>query len=419
MRVLHVTKTSDGSFWAIRQVAQLVIRGVEVHAVLPSADGAAVDAWRASGATLHFLDCSLPVRTPAAVFPRGLRIRRLVESLQPDLIHTHHVTTTLMIRLALGWKHSVPRIFQVPGPLHLEHRGTRNCEIALAGAKDYWIASSRFILRLYQKAGIAADRLFLSYYTSDTKSFSNVRTGYLRRKLGIPEHAPVVGNINLIYPPKRYLGHTVGLKCHEDIIAAIAMVREQRSEVWGVLAGGTFGTSNSYERKLRALAEQKGNGRILMPGQLSAPEVARSWPDFDCAIHVPLSENCGGVVEPLLSGVPVIAGDVGGLPEVIQPGRTGELVPIRNPERLAEAVLDALDHGDKFRRMAQQGTQLVKVMFDPARCGDEVLSIYRHLLFGEPRPEAFDSEQFLRPQSQVDPAEARAPALTLAAATCR
>jgi glycosyltransferase involved in cell wall biosynthesis len=408
MRVLQVTKTSEGSFWAVRQVEHLVMHGVEVHAVLPSSTGAAVDAWRASGATLHFVDCSLPIRTPAAVLQRASQIRRLVESVQPDLIHTHHVTTTAMLRLALGNEYSVPRLFQVPGPLHMEHWHTRTFEIVLAGENDFWIASSRFIMELYEKAGIASNKLFLSYNTTDTTLFSNVRTGYLRHKLGIPEHALIVGNINLIYPPKRYLGHSVGLKCHEDIIEALRIIQQQRNDVWGVLAGGTFGTSNTYERKLNTLAEQKGAGRILMPGNLSPQEVAWSWPDFDCAIHAPLSENCGGVVEPLLSGVPIIAGDVGGLPEVVHRGLTGELVPIRDPELLAEAVLNVFDRYDEFRQMAQQGMQLANVMFDSKRCSNEVLSIYRHLLFNESRPDAFNSEQFLILQRQLHLVEAPA-----------
>jgi glycosyltransferase involved in cell wall biosynthesis len=395
MKVLHVTKTSEASFWAVRQASYLASHGVKVHAILPSEDGAAVSAWRDARVTLHFLDCRLPVRMPAVIWQRAAKVRDIVDSIQPDLIHTHHVTTTLMMRLALGEMHPVPRVFQVPGPLHLEHWHTRNFEMALAGPRDFWIASSRFIMDLYEKTGIAPERLFLSYYTTDTSLFSTTRTGYLRRKLCIPESALVVGNINLIYPPKKYLGQMVGLKCHEDVIEAIRWVQQRRSGVWGVLAGGTFGGSQSYEKKLNALAAEKGGGRILMPGKLTPQEVAQSWPDFDCAVHVPLSENCGGVVEPLLSGVPTIAGHIGGLPEVVQPGITGIIVPVRDPERLAEAVLHVLDHQVECRFMARQGRKLAAAMFDPERCNQEVLSIYRHLLLSEPRPKNFDSEQFL------------------------
>jgi glycosyltransferase involved in cell wall biosynthesis len=308
-----------------------------------------------------------------------------------------------MLRLALGKKHPVPRIFQVPGPLHLEHWHSRAFEISSSGERDYWIGSSRFINLLYERARVPASRRFLSYHSADSKLFSAHRTGYLRRKLNLPPDAIVIGNINLIYPPKQLLGQRVGLKCHEDVIEAIALVQRTRKDVWGALIGGTFCGSGLYEAKLRNLAQEKGAGRILMPGKFNPQEVGWSWPDFDCAIHVPLSENCGGVTEPLLCQVPTIAGEVGGLPEVIYPGLTGELVPTRNPRLLAETILRVLREPSEHKRMAECGRQLVSAMFDPARCAREVLSIYRHLLFGDPRPAEFDARAFLENRVTPEP----------------
>jgi glycosyltransferase involved in cell wall biosynthesis len=180
--------------------------------------------------------------------------------------------------------------------------------------------------------------------------------------------------------------------------------------MWGVLVGGTFGgRSEKYERNLRSLAERMGRGKILMPGKFDADEVASSWPDFDCAVHVPLSENCGGVVEPLLCGVPTIAGEVGGLPEVVQRARTGETVPVRRPDLLAKSILDVFDHYEEYKCMADRGRRLAAVMFDPERCGKEILSVYRHILLGEPRPEEFDSESFVNSLAFHDCASASAP----------
>jgi glycosyltransferase involved in cell wall biosynthesis len=401
MRALHVSKSSEGAFWAVRQVSELVRLGVDVHVVLPHSHGAALPAWKETGAQLHFLDCSLPFR-PDNAWSVASEIRGLVARLEPDIIHSHHVTTTAMLRLAMGRKHPVPRIFQVPGPLHLEHWHTRQFELSLAGEKDFWIGASRFINELYKRAGVSNNKLFLSYHSTDAGEFSTHRTGFLRERLGIPEDAFLVGNINLIYPPKRYLGQTVGLKRHEDVIEAIRLVQKERDDVWGALIGGSFGSGSVYEESLRTLAEEKGKGRILMPGKFNATEVSDSWPDFDCAVHVPMSENCGGVVEPLLCEIPTIAGEVGGLPEVIRDGWTGKLVSVRRPERLAEAILEIIREYGRYKGMAQLGRKLISVMFDPHRCASDVFAIYRHLILGNQRPAEFDSYHFLNDLKEAE-----------------
>jgi glycosyltransferase involved in cell wall biosynthesis len=394
MRVLHVSKTSEGAFWAVRQVSELVRQGIDVHVAVPSRSGAAIADWQATGARLHFVDFRLPAN-PATLVPRILSTRRLIHDVNPDLIHSHFVSTTVMLRVALGRHHGTPRIFQVPGPLHLEHWHTRTLEMSLAGEDDFWIGSSQFVLHSYEVAGVSRHRCFLSYYSADTDLYSCQRRGYLRRRLEIPSDAFVAGNINLLYPPKTYLGHKVGLKCHEDVIHAITLVRQKRPNVWGVLIGSTFGKNQHYESKLRELAYRLGSGKILMPGKFNAYEVAQSWPDFNCAVHVPFSENCGGVVEPLLSGIPTVASAVGGLPEVVHAGQTGEIVPVHRPDMLAKAIFDVIDHYDYYCSLAMRGKALTSVMFDPKRCTKEILSIYRHILYGEPRPGEFDPKDYL------------------------
>jgi glycosyltransferase involved in cell wall biosynthesis len=395
MRVLQICKTAEGAFWAVRQVAELVRLGVDVHVALPNLSGAAIPAWRTTGATLHSVDCGLPVRNPRNMARASTAVRDLVQEVNPDLIHSHFVSTTVMLRLVMGRNHVIPRIFQVPGPLHLENGLTRRLELSTAGECDFWIASSRYTRGLCETAKIPSDKLFMSYYSSDIDLFSTRRPGYLRRNLNIPDSAFIVGNINLIYPPKRYLGHTVGLKCHEDIIEAISIAQHHTDNIWGVLVGGTFCGSQKYETKLRRLAQMKGRGQILMTGKVNADEVAMCWPDYDCAVHVPLSENCGGVVEPLLCAVPTIAGQVGGLPEVVQHERTGTTVPIRRPDLLAQSILKAVAHPVEHKSRAERGRQLVAAMFHPARCTKEIISIYRHILHGDARPAEFDSQQFV------------------------
>jgi glycosyltransferase involved in cell wall biosynthesis len=128
-----------------------------------------------------------------------------------------------------------------------------------------------------------------------------------------------------------------------------------------------------------------------MPGFVPWGDVQQIWPDMDLAIHVPLSENCGGVLEPMLCGVPVIAGNVGGLPELVLDGQTGRVVPIRKPAALADRILEAIEDLPRERKLAVRARLLVRRMFDVGRTSEEVFGIYGHLLNGTARPAEFDS----------------------------
>lgn len=393
MRVLHVVKTVDGAKWAVDQVHELMAMGVEVHVALPTLSGRFIEQWRASGAQLHALAMDFPVAAPWRLPSLLQAVRDLIDRIKPDLIHSHFFGTTVVLRYALGREHPIPRIFQVPGPLHLEHALFRRWELSSAGSCDYWVGSSRCILGHYLQQGISSDRLFLSYYGSHVQKVAADR-GALRSKLGIGDEEKVIGNINYLYPPKWYLGQTKGLKRHEDVINALGLVLARRSDVVGLLVGGQWGGGKRYEALLRQRAAEVGHGRIIMPGYMAFGAVQGAWNDFDLAVHVPDSENCGGVVEPLLAGVPVIASRTGGLPEVIVDDVTGLLVESGNIEQLAETMMKALDKLEVCRRMAQNGRELVMHMFDVRRTAAEIHLIYRHLLQGGQAPVMFDSQAF-------------------------
>jgi len=129
-----------------------------------------------------------------------------------------------------------------------------------------------------------------------------------------------------------------------------------------------------------ARALSKAGDRVRFAGYLSPAQIASAWADFDVAVHVPLSENCGGVLEPLLAGIPTIAGRIGGLPELVIEGVTGKTVPTRNPMMLARAIEEVLSDLPRYRELARTGRRLVRTMFDVSRTGSEVRSIYNHLL---------------------------------------
>lgn len=200
MRVLQLVKTSHGARWALEQVQELCKMGVEVHVALPNLAGGFANAWTESGAKVHIVDIEFPARELWRLPSVISSFRNLVERVQPELIHSHFVSTTLTMRMALRKDRSIKRVFQVPGPLHLENAVFRNWELASSSSQDYWIASSNFIENLYRNAGISQDQLFLSYYGNYlSDEISSARTE-MRKLFGISEDQRVVGSISYMSP---------------------------------------------------------------------------------------------------------------------------------------------------------------------------------------------------------------------------
>jgi glycosyltransferase involved in cell wall biosynthesis len=372
MRVLHLLKTAVGATWALRQMRQLVELGVDVHVVLP--DGPLVPQYRAAGITTHLDQFDLPLRRPQSWPGLFARLRALANSVQPDIIHSHFVGTTLTMRLALGRSHPIPRLFQVPGPLHLEHPFFRRAEIASAGPADSWIGSCRWTCDRYLQSGIVPQRVFLSYYGIDTDSFVPAAPGTLRTELSLTPEQRIVGMVAYMYAPKRYLGQSRGLKGHEDLIDALALVRQQQPGVIGVFIGGAWNNAVGYEQQVRAYAQQRLGDAAMFLG--TRHDVAALYADFDVVVHPSHSENVGGAAESLLLAVPTISTNVGGFPDVVIPGETGWLVPPRSPSHLAAAISTALSDGTQAHTLAAQGQRHIRHLFDVRRTAREIHDIY-------------------------------------------
>lgn len=372
MRVLQLVKTATGAVWALRQMAELVRLGVEVHACLP--EGPLVERYHQAGIVTHLLQTDLQPRRPWR-WPRLFQeLRRVVDEVRPDLLHSHFVGTTLTMRLALKGI-DLPRLFQVAGPLHLEHPLYRHGELAVADRNDAWIGACRWTCACYRAMGIPADRVFLSYHGTDTSTFvPGAPSGRLHRELGLAPTARLVGMVAFLYAPKWYLGQRRGIKGHEDLIDALAGLRQGGLDVHGIFVGGAWGGGQAYERSVRAYAAQRLGAAAHFLGTRN--DVTGLYPEFAVAVHPSHSENVGGAVESLLMGIPTIATAVGGFPDLVSDGETGWLVPPRSPGALGEAIAKALGDPVGASALAQRGRERALDLFDIRRLAGEVRNIY-------------------------------------------
>jgi phenylacetate-CoA ligase len=81
------------------------------------------------------------------------------------------------------------------------------------------------------------------------------------------------------------------------------------------------------------------------------------------------------ILEALASGVPVVSTDVGGIPHLVEHEKTALLVPARNPEAMAQAILSLLKDDSKAKAIAKEGIMSVQRYTWPNVC-DRLLGVY-------------------------------------------
>lgn len=383
MKILQLIKTSHGATWAWRQVRELIKLGHDVHVVLPGV-GPMTGLYKKVGAEVHLLECDVgKLRSPISLSKQASRLRQLVCSLKPEIVHSHFVGTTLLMRLALRGL-PVPRLFQVPGLLHLENGVTRRAEILAATHQDYWAASCKLTRQIYIDHGIAPERIGLAYYGTDFTGRSEEIGVDLRQELGVPIESPIVGMVAYAYAPKRWLGYKRGIKGHEDLIDSIAMIQDADVDAHGVFVGGAWNGADDYYRSIVDYGRCKLGKRAHFLGTRS--DVRQIYLNFDVAVHPSHSENLGGAGESLAMAVPTIATDVGGFPDIVIEGETGWLVRPRDPLSLARAIQLAIGEPVHGKEMALKGQALVRDLLDVRSTSLQMAHIYRAIVDRCPLP---------------------------------
>src|SRR4030095_8322398 len=185
-----------------------------------------------------------------------------------------------------------------------------------------------------------------------------------RSKYGIPDDRAVICQVSWIIPEK---GIT-------DLLEAIRLVLQKNPNVHLVFAG-----EGDYRTEYMKLADQLGlSGHVTWTGLVSDPFSEGVYDAADVVCQVSRWQEAFGqtIAEAMACHKPVIGTRVGGIPELIEEGKSGYVVDARDVEAIAEKILLLLNNRDLRERMGQAGYEIASARFDLRKNVKRVLGLY-------------------------------------------
>lgn len=310
-----------------------------------------------------------PVRDGRAL----LFLRRLLRDRRFDVVHTHTSKAGALGRLAAALSSHVPVVHQPHGHLFYGYHGAIGSRLVILAERTLAPLARRQIVLSWRGA-----EEHLARGVGRPGQFTVVRSGIdlrpyrrpawmraaCRERLGLRDDEFAVGTLCRLDP----------IKGVEDLLRGFLLASSSRPRLRLFLAGDGPLRHDLLEAARRAGASE----RITLTG--SWVEAADFLPALDLFALVSRNEGMGrALVEAMASGLPVLATNVGGMPEVLEEGRAGLLVPPGDEEAIARAIARLMEDAPLRAGLARRARARA-LLFGAGRMGHALLRVYREVL---------------------------------------
>lgn len=340
-------------------VSQAARLGQRASVICLERRGALADQAESCGAQVHCLD-----KPPGLRFDITRKVGGVLADLRPDVVHTHQIG-------ALFYTGPAARKLKIPLVIHTEHgKQIKSLKQKLLG---WWAAryADRFccvssdILQALSGSIVPAGKMEVIHNGIDTDQLATqYDTVASRKTLSIPEDAIVIGTI----------GRLARVKRQDLMLSVFARVWQKYPQSFLLIIG-----DGPERAKLEALAVQLGvNERVRFLGFL--PEPGRYLHLISAFLLTSESEGLPlALLEAWAVGVPVVAFRVGGLPELIDHGKTGFLADFSNVDQMADHIMYLLSHPEVAEQIKEQCRNVVRQKYDVRRMAQTYDQRYREL----------------------------------------
>jgi len=299
-------------------------------------------------------------------------VRQLTQVLRRkryDVVHLHGAKSGLVGRLATRTVEPRPSVVYTVHNQVLPRGGVMKqvfcaLERRLAVETDKVITVSDYLQReVHQHFGLTEHRAVTIH--NGVERAQPLSRPHARTILGCTEDERlVIGGI----------GRMVWEKGFDTLIEAFVLLLQRDFDAELVLVGDGPSLSD-----LQQHAGKIGLARVRFLGDV--PHASRLLPGFDIMVQPSLAEGLGLVpIEAMLSGCPVIASEVGGLPEVVVHGETGLLVPPGDAVALADALQLLLEKQEYRQRLALVGKIRAEQLFSRQTMIEATLREYHEVV---------------------------------------
>lgn len=295
------------------------------------------------------------------------RLRRVFRSHRPDVLHTFPCGVDCQANRAAR-DTGVPVVissrrelatWQKRRHIRLQRKANR--------LVDCVVANSQAVAKYSIKQEDADPALFRVIPNGvDADAFrTHADPDHLRTRYGIPPKRRVVGmvaNFSLV-------------KDYPLFVQVAGELVKRRDDVHFLAVG-----SGPMLKPVRQLVKQAGlDDRFTQVATLS--EIADIYSIIDVSVLCSKTEGCpNAVLEAMAARRPVVAANVGGIPEIIQDGETGRLIDGREPEPFANAIGALLSDEREAHRMGAEAQAYVREHFSMERTADAYRKLYAELL---------------------------------------
>ena len=291
-------------------------------------------------------------------------LRRLTAGLRCDLIHSHTSHAHTLAFWASVGRRPVRLVTR-----RVEYSVYRNSFFRLNWIKyrhmaHGYIAISERIRQVMIEDGVPAPMIHV-VHSGVSLDASASGDGQLPPGLDLGEDRPILLNVAHLTPEKG----------HEVLLHAVALALEHTPRLRLVIVG-----DGERRQELEALSSKLGiRQRVIFAG--FQDEVGAFYAAADGYVSSSTSEGLGSaLLDALAAQLPVVAAEAGGIPEFIENGRTGILVPPSDPSALAEGIVKMFGRPLLSERMAQRGRDVVRRRFSLDTMVDGTLAVYERLL---------------------------------------